>query len=71
MAGAPRASHRLSSHFPVKFYNAKRGYMLARVDAQQWQTDFKIVDKVTEKGAALRIRASYVVETGEAEAKLV
>ena len=61
----------LANNPHVKFYNAQRGYMLARVDAEQWQTDFKIVDKVTEKGAALRTRASYVVETGEAGAKLV
>ena len=61
----------LANNPHVKFYNAQRGYMLARVDAEQWQTDFKIVDKVTEKGAALRTRASSVVETGEAGAKLV
>ena len=38
----------LANNPHVKFYNAQRGYMLARVDAEQWQTDFKIVDKVTE-----------------------
>jgi alkaline phosphatase D len=40
------------------------------VTPESWATDFKVVDRVTEKGAALSTRARFVVEAGEAGAKL-
>ena len=59
----------LSNNEHVKFYNAQRGYMLSTVDSATWTTDFRVVDKVTEKGAAVKTRASYVVEAGQAGAQ--
>jgi alkaline phosphatase D len=48
----------------VKFHNAERGYVSCEVTAKTWRTDFKTVASVTEPGAALNLRASFVVEDG-------
>ena len=60
----------LANNPHVKLYNGQRGYLVANVTPESWATDFKVVDRVTEKGAALSTRARFVVEAGEAGAKL-
>jgi alkaline phosphatase D len=48
----------------VKFYNIQRGYVRCRLDPQQWSTDFQVLPEVTEPGAAVSTRATYVIENG-------
>ncbi len=61
----------LLAHNPhVKFYNAQRGYVLATVTPAFWQTDFRVLPQVTQPGAAISTRASFVVESGRPGAQL-
>ena len=48
----------------VRFYNGQRGYLTCELTAKQARADFKVVDYVTEPGAPIRTRASFVVEDG-------
>jgi alkaline phosphatase D len=50
----------------LKFNNAQRGYVVCDVTPERWQTEFKVLDKVTERGGALTTRATWVVPNGEA-----
>jgi alkaline phosphatase D len=51
----------------LKFNNAQRGYVVCDVTPERWQTEFKVLDKVTERGGALTTRATWVVPNGEAK----
>ena len=48
----------------VKFHNDQRGYLSIEVSPDLWLTHFRVVDYVSRPGAALRTRATYVVENG-------
>lgn len=50
----------------VNFYSDHRGYVSCRIDANQWQTDFRTVEYVTRPGAPLQTPATYVVENNRA-----
>ena len=54
----------LSDNAHVKFYNRQRGYVSCHLSKDLWQSDYKILDKVTEPGHPIRTRASFVVEAG-------
>ncbi len=48
----------------LKWHNAQRGYVLCEVTPQSWTSDFKVVDKVSERGGTLSSVARMVVEAG-------
>lgn len=48
----------------VKFHNAERGYVRCEVTPKAWRTDYRTVAYVTKKGAPLKTRATFVVESG-------
>jgi alkaline phosphatase D len=54
----------LSDNPHIKFYNRQRGYVSCSLSKDLWQSDYKILDKVTEAGHPIRTRASFVVEAG-------
>ena len=54
----------------VRFYNGQRGYVTCELTASRAQADFKVVEFVTERGAPVRTRASFVVEDGRPGAVL-
>tara|TARA_R110002049_G_scaffold285698_4_gene466985 strand:- start:111707 stop:113362 length:1656 start_codon:yes stop_codon:yes gene_type:complete len=54
----------------VKFYNAERGYARCEVTPQQWRTDFRVVPSVTTPDSECLTRSSFIVENGQAGAKL-
>jgi alkaline phosphatase D len=60
---------RLSNNPHIKFYNAQRGYVTAEVTPDLWTSEFKIVPVVTEPGADIETRATFVVENGRAGAQ--
>jgi len=60
---------RLSNNPHIKFYNGQRGYVTAEVTPDLWISEFKIVPVVTEPGAAIETRATFVVENGRAGAQ--
>ncbi len=50
----------------LKFNNAQRGYVVCDVTPETWRTEFKVLDKVSERGGTLTTRATYAVDNGEA-----
>ena len=49
----------------LKFNNAQRGYVVCDVTPEAWRTEFKVLDRVSERGGTLTTRAVYAVESGE------
>jgi len=58
------AAQTLSDNSHVKFYNRQRGYVSCYLSKDLWQSDYKILDKVSEPGHPIRTRAAFVVEAG-------
>ncbi|HZG56338.1 alkaline phosphatase D family protein [Paenibacillus sp.] len=53
------------AHNPhLKFFNGNRGYVVCRVNADEWRTDYRIVPYVTRRGAPVLTRATFVVASG-------
>ncbi len=50
----------------MKFNNAQRGYVVCDVTPQRWQTEFKVLDKVSERGGTLSTRMKMAVANGDA-----
>lgn len=50
----------LSQNEHIKFFNDYRGYVRCKVTPDQWQADYRVVPFVTEPGASVSTRASYV-----------
>jgi len=50
----------------LKFNNAQRGYVVCDVTPERWQTEFKVLDKVSERGGTLATRAKLAVASGDA-----
>ena len=48
----------------LKWFNSQRGYAICDVKPDQWQTEFKVVDKVSSKGGALSTRMTMTVDHG-------
>ena len=49
----------------LKFNNAQRGYVVCDVTPERWQTEFKVLDRVSERGGTLTTRAKMVVASGD------
>jgi alkaline phosphatase D len=49
----------------LKFNNAQRGYVVCDVTPQAWRTEFKVLDKVSERNGTLTTRAVYAIESGD------
>lgn len=56
----------LSDNPFLKFNNAQRGYVVCDVTPERWQTEFKVLDKVSERGGSLTTRAKLAVASGDA-----
>ena len=50
----------------LKFNNAQRGYVVCDVTPERWQTEFKVLGKVSERGGTLTTRATFAVASGDA-----
>lgn len=53
----------------IEFVNRQRGYVRCTLDRGQWRSDFRVVPFVTQPGAPVTTRASFVVEDGVPGAK--
>lgn len=49
----------------IGYFNNQRGYMRHSVSHRLWQADYRLLDKVTQAGAAVATKASFVVEAGQ------
>lgn len=54
----------------VQFHNAERGYVLCNVTPNLWTSEFRVIDDVLKPGGKVSTRATFVVEAGQAGAKL-
>ncbi|HZG72311.1 MAG TPA: alkaline phosphatase D family protein, partial [Chondromyces sp.] len=50
----------LAANPDIKFFNNYRGYVRCRVTPDQWRADYRVVPYVTEPGADISTRASFV-----------
>ncbi|MGJ7919104.1 alkaline phosphatase D family protein [Neobacillus sp. LXY-4] len=46
----------------IKFFNNFRGYVRCQITPEQWRADYRVVPFVTEPGADISTRASFVYE---------
>ncbi|WP_369795868.1 alkaline phosphatase D family protein [Fictibacillus sp. FJAT-27399] len=63
--------HILEQNSHIKFFNDYRGYVRCKVTPEQWQSDYRVVPFVTEPGAAVSTRASYVYQKDQLGLKRV
>lgn len=54
----------------LKYNSYRRGYVVCDVTPERWLTEFKVVDKVTERGAPIRTAHRMVVEDRDPALKL-
>ena len=48
----------------LKWHNAQRGYVICDVGREQWTTEYKTIDRVSERGGVLSTRQRMVVTHG-------
>ncbi|MDQ0220431.1 alkaline phosphatase [Peribacillus cavernae] len=61
----------LSLNPHIKFFNDYRGYVRCRVTPERWQADYRVLPFVTEPGADISTRASFVYEKDQTGLKKV
>lgn len=49
----------------LKFNNAQRGYVVCDVTRERWQTEFRVLDKISTPGGVLSTRMKLAVAAGE------
>jgi alkaline phosphatase D len=55
----------------LQYHNAERGYVRCTVTPEQWQSDYVVVEDVTQPGGRILTRASFAVEAGQPGANRV
>ena len=48
----------------LRFNNAQRGYAVCDVTPDRWETSFKVMDRITDRGGTLKTRATATVAAG-------
>ena len=62
-ADVPSGTHPWAAWNPhLRFYNNQRGYVRTRITADAMTADFRVVPFVTEPGAPIHTRATFVIE---------
>jgi alkaline phosphatase D len=54
-----------SANPQLKFNNAQRGYLVCDVTPERWQSEFRVLDKITERDGAISTRATLAVAAGD------
>jgi alkaline phosphatase D len=54
----------LADNPDLKLANDQRGYVLVRLDRHELRADFKVLDRVSQPGAPVGTRATFVTEAG-------
>ncbi|MDP8917116.1 MAG: alkaline phosphatase D family protein [Pseudomonadota bacterium] len=54
-----------SANPQLKFNNSQRGYLVCDVTPERWVSEFKVLDRVTERNGRLTTRARLAVEAGD------
>jgi len=61
----PDTAKTLADNPHIKFFNDRRGYVRCRITPDSWQTDYRVLPYVSQPGAPITTRASFVVENGD------
>jgi alkaline phosphatase D len=61
-----RVAAYLADNPQIKFHNAQRGYVVCEASAGSMRAEYRVLDRVTVSGSAIRTKASFVVEHGRA-----
>ncbi len=48
----------------IKFFNGQRGYVRCTLTPEQWRADYRVVPYVSQPGAPVYTRASFVTLAG-------
>ena len=48
----------------IKFFNGQRGYVRCTLTPEAWRADYRVVPYVSQPGARVYTRASFVTEAG-------
>lgn len=59
-----RAPEVLPANPQIRYSNARRGYMRCEVTAQNWRTDYRVLEYVTKPGSPVKTAASFALEPG-------
>jgi alkaline phosphatase D len=62
---APTTEALLSHNPHIKFISNQRGYVRHVVTPQRWQADFRVLERVSVRGAPVNTRKSYVIDYGK------
>lgn len=54
----------LAANPQLKFINNQRGYVICDVTPERWRTEFKVLDKVSDRQGQISTRAAWAVEAG-------
>ncbi|UZK70911.1 hypothetical protein OKW76_07800 [Sphingomonas sp. S1-29] len=54
----------------LKFHNSLRGYLMCDVDGERWQTDYIVMDQVSDRKGVGRSRQKLAVEAGAARLQM-
>lgn len=65
-AKRPHSDLYLANNPCVKFYNAERGYILCDLTPERWISHYKVVDEILKPGGKTTVRASFLVNAGDA-----
>ncbi len=68
---SPAGEVALAENPHIKFFQNQRGYVRCHVTPDAWRSDFRVVPSVTQPGAPISTRATYVVEDGRPGAQPV
>ncbi|HEY8456670.1 MAG TPA: alkaline phosphatase D family protein [Actinopolymorphaceae bacterium] len=55
----------------IKFFNGQRGYVRCTVTPDLWRADYRVVPYITQPGADIYTRASFVTEAGNPGLQIV
>ena len=67
----PGSDRILANNPQLKFINDQRGYVTCEVNAEEWRTNFMVMDRVTTPDGAISKRATWATPHGRPELRLV
>ena len=68
---SPQVAAYVSENPHVKFYNNQRGYVRCELTRRSLTADFRVVEKVSVPESAISTRATFLIEDGRPEAKVL
>ena len=61
----PETERIMADNPHIRFYNNQRGYVLCTLTPDQWQSDYRVVEKVSVPNAPVKTHSKFIVENGK------